>query len=351
MERGPRGSLWAELSGENIPLAVREVEAVLSLLLEKDAGVTPLAGRPQVYEIPYVDAVALAHRAGLLRRVLAPVAEGSLRELQDQFRAWGAGGGSLALRWSAEVAEPGSSGAPRIVRSLGEAFVHGGGTIRLDDPDHHFEIWRCPNGPPGRYWVLQRVAHADRSLFQRHRSSHLPFSRPVTLPPWLARVLVNLAQVRPGGKILDPFCGTGAIPLQAALLGYEVWASDADPRMIRGTLRNLQVHGCAPRAALSLDISDLVSRGGDVPKQDAIVTDPPYGRASRLVGRSRIDLLDSLAAVADKLVIPGGRIVLMGPEREQAGFPRKGWVRQGEPIPHRVHRSLTRWVSVFRRVP
>jgi len=56
--------------------------------------------------------------------------------------------------------------------------------------------------------------------------SHRDYGRPVrdtvsgTLPPKLAKMMINLAQVDQSAKILDPFCGSGTILQEALLLGY-----------------------------------------------------------------------------------------------------------------------------------
>jgi tRNA G10 N-methylase Trm11 len=59
------------------------------------------------------------------------------------------------------------------------------------------------------------------------------------LPPKLAQTLVNLAGAG-GGAILDPFCGTGVILQEALLMGYNVYGTDIEPRMIEYTQTNLE---------------------------------------------------------------------------------------------------------------
>ena len=68
-----------------------------------------------------------------------------------------------------------------------------------------------------------------------------PFFKPVTLDPRLARLLVCLSFSR--GKpsvIVDPFCGTGGIAIEASNLGLQVLASDLDSRMVEGTRTNME---------------------------------------------------------------------------------------------------------------
>ena len=59
------------------------------------------------------------------------------------------------------------------------------------------------------------------------------------LPPKLAQTMLNLAQVAPGDRVLDPFCGTGVVLQEAALMFAEVYGTDVSERMVRFTRDNL----------------------------------------------------------------------------------------------------------------
>lgn len=72
------------------------------------------------------------------------------------------------------------------------------------------------------------------------------------LPPKLAQIIINLAvgknpeyrslntEVTSEFKILDPFCGTGVILQEALLMGYSVYGTDLEPRMIEYSEANLR---------------------------------------------------------------------------------------------------------------
>lgn len=59
------------------------------------------------------------------------------------------------------------------------------------------------------------------------------------LPPKLAQAMLNLAGVESGQRVLDPFCGTGVVLQEAALLGCEVYGSDLNEKMVRYTRDNM----------------------------------------------------------------------------------------------------------------
>lgn len=59
------------------------------------------------------------------------------------------------------------------------------------------------------------------------------------LPPKLAQIMLNLAKAGPDLTVLDPFCGTGVVLMEAALMGARVEGSDIDQRMVDYTKANL----------------------------------------------------------------------------------------------------------------
>lgn len=59
------------------------------------------------------------------------------------------------------------------------------------------------------------------------------------LPPKLAQIMINLAQPPENAVLLDPFCGTGVILQEAALMGLGVYGTDISEKMVRYTRDNL----------------------------------------------------------------------------------------------------------------
>ena len=100
--------------------------------------------------------------------------------------------------------------------------------------------------------VAQTVAVQDIEAYtRRDRGRPKRDARVGMLPPKLAQIILNLAAGtaldptcgpdKPIGKtVLDPFCGTGVILLEATLMGYDVYGTDLDPRMIEYSSTNLK---------------------------------------------------------------------------------------------------------------
>lgn len=60
------------------------------------------------------------------------------------------------------------------------------------------------------------------------------------LPPKLARILVNLSGVQANGILLDPFCGSGTVLMEAALLGIKhIIGTDLSPKAVADSKKNL----------------------------------------------------------------------------------------------------------------
>jgi len=104
------------------------------------------------------------------------------------------------------------------------------------------------------------------------------------LPPKLARMMLNIANIQPGEKVWDPFCGSGTVVTEALRLGVlDVAGSDINPDAIKGTLDNvawLKDRGLAPKEA---QVTAFKSDAREVPREirlgslDAIVTEPYLG--------------------------------------------------------------------------
>jgi tRNA (guanine10-N2)-dimethyltransferase len=60
------------------------------------------------------------------------------------------------------------------------------------------------------------------------------------LPPKLAQIMINLANPAPFARVLDPFCGTGVVLQEAALMGYKVYGTDIAAKMVDYSLENLR---------------------------------------------------------------------------------------------------------------
>ncbi len=109
---------------------------------------------------------------------------------------------------------------------------------RLDSPGG-VEFLVCLNNRSLLIGKTTAVQNIER-FTKRDREKPVRDAKVGMLPPKLARLMINLAQAPKESLILDPFCGTGTVLMEALELGYETRGSDLDPRMVKAAQTNLE---------------------------------------------------------------------------------------------------------------
>ncbi len=327
------------LSGENLPLSRAEAAAVAELL-----GGSILAdgsrGRVRV-RLPARGASAVfSRRLALAHRTAEVHPPSTWTELESLVVRAGATRRSAAFQW---VPGGAAHGPASVIPELGRAYLSGGGRISLGRPERRFWVEAADSG---RITLFETLDPTGRAEVRSRATPKLAFQRPVTLAPRLARTVVNLARIRAGDRVVDPFLGTGSLLLEAALLGAETTGVDMDAAMVRGALRNFAQFGQSPAG---LRQADAEAAAAEFPEStfDALVTDPPYGRASGTRGEPAGDLWHRAITAWSSRVRPGGRLAVVVPQGTEE--PIAG-TRLEASIPQRVHRSLTREFRVYLRV-
>jgi tRNA (guanine10-N2)-dimethyltransferase len=177
--------------------------------------------------------------------------------------------------------------------------------------------------------IGELVEEINRGLFEKRKNQNRPFSSPVSLDPVLARVLVNLSGVKPGEHVLDPFCGTGGILIEAGLCGVGVHGLDVKEEMKEGAEKNLEEYGVISHDVRQGEISKAQEIFGD--GFDAVVTDLPYGKSSKKVGKPVEEFLKFIEEVE-------APVVFMYDEEELGGYTSDFSVY--------IHKNLTRHIFV-----
>jgi tRNA G10 N-methylase Trm11 len=91
-----------------------------------------------------------------------------------------------------------------------------------------------------RAFVANTIAVHNPFEFQKRDIGRPAQRRILSIPPRLAKIMVNLASCLPGMVILDPFCGVGTILQEAMLGGGRVIGLDIDPWCVRAAEKNLE---------------------------------------------------------------------------------------------------------------
>lgn len=191
-----------------------------------------------------------------------------------------------------------------------------------------------------------KLGEISAKPFVERRPRRKPFFHPSAMQAKLARCMVNLAKPRIGDLVVDPFCGTGGMLIEASLIGCDVLGLDVQRRMAKGALRNLAHFGVKPDGLIIAD-----TRSMPITRIDCVVTDPPYGISSTTLKRTTKQLVEELLTSVHGILKKGQRICMASPKTlkiREVGIAL-GFKHLESHFVY-VHRSLTREIVVFEKV-
>ena len=188
-------------------------------------------------------------------------------------------------------------------------------------------------------FLASTIATIPSTSFQERDLKRPYQNSTISLSPRIARMLVNLTMLNEGQRLLDPFCGTGTILMEAAVLNINVIGFDKDSQKIKGTWQNINWLRDAGRISKNVhaklqrrDARDL--RFFDRDSIDAIATEPiliPPLKRFPSEEEAKDMLLDSFKTYreflrsAEYVLKRNGKIALVIPyirlsTRKKAGF-------------------------------
>ncbi|KAM7040967.1 tRNA (guanine(6)-N(2))-methyltransferase THUMP3 [Acridotheres tristis] len=194
--------------------------------------------------------------------------------------------------------------------------------------------------------VVVGIALTEESL---HRRNITHFG-PTTLRSTLAYGMLRLCDPQPTDIIVDPMCGTGAIPIEGAAEWPNCYhiAGDNSPQAVKRAANNI----CSllrkneskdsstalgvPLDVIQWDICNLPLRTGSV---DIVVTDMPFGK--RIGSKKKNwDLYPACLMEMGRICTPGtGRAVLLTQDK-------KCFAKALSRVGHIWRRAQTVWVNV-----
>ena len=242
-----------------------------------------------------------------------------IREIDpEKFRP----NGSYAVR--AENLTENEFNKEEIESDIGERISGLTNEVDLENPDKVVKVYNTVEG----IVIGEVVEDINRGLFKERSNEKRPFSSPISMDPILARVLVNLSEVSAGESVLDPFCGTGGVLIEAGLCGILPKGLDIQEKMVSGTQKNLENYGILNHDIKQGDISEVddIFDGYDV-----IITDLPYGKASQ----EENEAVDKFLELIEDF---DGKTVFMYNEDSLEDYEADFEVY--------IHKSLTRYIFV-----
>lgn len=140
-------------------------------------------------------------------------------------------------------------------------------------------------GRQGKAWVGHTVDVQDFEAFaSRDHARPYRDDRSGMLPPKLARIMINLAgkKLDKDTVLLDPFCGSGTVLQEAAILGAgKVIGSDISQKAVDDSVRNLSwlANEINKDFQMSVDQVDVTEIASWLPEKyiNLIVTEPYLG--------------------------------------------------------------------------
>ena len=152
-------------------------------------------------------------------------------------------------------------------------------------------------------------------------------------PRPLVELMADLAEIRPGDRVLDPTCGSGTFMVVAQNRGADVDGIEVDPELVALCRLNLALHGANPRSVRQADLfRDPVHDQWDV-----ILANPPFSvridhpdalrRFSLAQGRGRVASDSLFLQAAHDRLRAGGRLAVVLP-RSILSNDSYGWLRQ-----------------------
>ncbi|MBU1126029.1 MAG: DNA methyltransferase [Patescibacteria group bacterium] len=141
--------------------------------------------------------------------------------------------------------------------------------------------------------------------------SHRDYDRPARdarrgmLPPKLARMMVNLGDTEPEkSTILDPFCGSGTVLMEASMLGFKkMLGSDIQKQAVDDTEKNLiwlsQQGIEVTKYQLAQSSAEKIADVFPETKVDVIVTEPFLGKPRQ--GTESVAMIEKTIAELEEL--------------------------------------------------
>lgn len=172
-------------------------------------------------------------------------------------------------------------------------------------------------------WGLTMTVQPFKSLSARDYGRPARDDQSGMLPPKVAQIMLNLAGLKPGDSVLDPFCGSGTVLQEAALMkAGQIIGLDNSAVAVANSqvnwqwLANRWTVEVSPRISLADARQASAELAGQ--KVDCIVTEPylgpQRGRRDFSAITQELNKIYSQSLVDwQKIIAPDGRVVMIWP--------------------------------------
>ena len=194
--------------------------------------------------------------------------------------------------------------------------------------------------------IFLRKIYENEKDYKRRMPNLRPVKMPYTLKSDMARACVNLLGMK-NGVILDPFCGTGGILLEAYDMGFSVIGNDINIYDLYNMRENFDCF--YPQAYVSGDVIMTVSDSQTQFLQensiDGIVSDIPYGKCSRKLGD---DLYNRYLESSQRYLKKDARMIIVYANFSDFSLLAEKYFEIEEKIEEFINKSMTRYILILK---
>ncbi|KAJ3113174.1 hypothetical protein HK100_002076 [Physocladia obscura] len=187
----------------------------------------------------------------------------------------------------------------------------------IPSPEHPFRLFFGPF-----------VAESNRGLIQKYDLKKRGYLGTTSMDAELSLIMSNVALVRPGSFVLDPFVGTGSFLVTSSHFGAYTLGADIDGRQIRGkahhpwrTTEFWDAIICDPPYGVRAGAKKIAINSKTPPKTSILNRDGGY-KLPQTIPYELDEVLNDLISFAAIHLVPGGRLVYWLPTITEEYSPR-----------------------------
>ena len=167
-----------------------------------------------------------------------------------------------------------------------------------------------------RVFIEHEDAYIGMRLAEKplHIRPYKSDSVPGTLKPPIAAAMAQIAKIKKKDKILDPFCGSGTILMEASKFTTNMQGGDINPEVINIARENLSSAGIP----ISIDIWDATSLPLKDNSVDKIITNLPWDKQTKV--KSPNSFYKKVSQEMERILSPKGNIIILTDKPELINF-------------------------------
>lgn len=235
-----------------------------------------------------------------------------------------------------------------LEKEIGYLIYKNGYKASMNNSDIEFRVYILNN----KYILSKIIAKINHIEYKSRDPKNKPFFHPGVILSNISRVICNLANIKKNDLVLDPFCGTGGLLIESLLLGANVVGIEIKEKILNGARINFNYYSnkyYIKNNKYNLIIGDASKIPFRKNSFDAVISDFPYGQSTSIIGHSLNQLyLYSIAEIYRILKKDKYAVIVSSIEIKDIIY--KFNFKIINIYKQRIHKSLTRFITVIKKV-